>query len=370
MNKDKKIKVYLQYPWKFPDSPYYKYLIDSPPNNVKFLNINKQKGVITNKNFFLFSTFLKKIIRGTIKKLNLSIINTHKTNFNENYDLIHCAHCLSKNKNMPWIADFEGVWQMFVSGEKTKQSINKARNILINKNCKKIIAWTERTKEEFKKYFPEIYHKLEVVYPAVPIPKFIKNKNDKVVLIFIGRYFHGKGGLDTLKVFNSLTQKYSNIECLFVSETPKKIIEKYSSNKRIKFFELMPQERLLKEIYANADILVYPGYSDTFGFALIEAMSFGIPVVSVQGMAREEIIEDGKTGFIIPRLKNNSILNHNLFEKRKIIENLINKTSLLIEDSKLRKKMSINCKEIIETGKFSIKKRNEKLQSIYEEVIR
>ena len=44
----KTIKVYLKYPWKFPDSPYYKYLIDSPPKGIQFSNIQREKGVITN----------------------------------------------------------------------------------------------------------------------------------------------------------------------------------------------------------------------------------------------------------------------------------------------------------------------------------
>ena len=56
---DKKIKVYLQYPWKFPDSPYYKYLIQDCPKEIEYCNIEKQKGVITRKKFFLFSNFLQ-----------------------------------------------------------------------------------------------------------------------------------------------------------------------------------------------------------------------------------------------------------------------------------------------------------------------
>jgi len=40
----KKIKIYLQYPWKFPDSPYYKYLLKNPPKNVSFEGAKKQMG--------------------------------------------------------------------------------------------------------------------------------------------------------------------------------------------------------------------------------------------------------------------------------------------------------------------------------------
>jgi hypothetical protein len=50
----KKIKVYLQYPWKFPDSPYYKCLLQEHPKEIEYLNVEKQKGVITIKLNFIF----------------------------------------------------------------------------------------------------------------------------------------------------------------------------------------------------------------------------------------------------------------------------------------------------------------------------
>ena len=79
----KKIKIYLQYPWRFPDSPYYKYLIDNPPENVEYLNTKKQKGVITKKSKFLLSNRLKKIIRNILNLMWLSIPNAHITKTKE-----------------------------------------------------------------------------------------------------------------------------------------------------------------------------------------------------------------------------------------------------------------------------------------------
>ncbi len=98
MDNKKEIKIYLQYPWKFPDSPYYKYLIDYPPEEIKFENISNQKGVIINKKFFWFSNFLKRNIRRGLDNFNLSLPNSHLSPEGD-YDLIHCAHCMSNNKN-------------------------------------------------------------------------------------------------------------------------------------------------------------------------------------------------------------------------------------------------------------------------------
>ena len=175
--RDKKIKVYLQYPWKFPDSPYYKYLIDSPPKEIEFLNTKKQKGVITNKRFFWLSNFLKKNVMKAVNKLKLVMPNAHLSP-KGNYDLIHCAHCLSKNKDKPWVADIEMLSSLTVSTWDLERPQKKVKNILLDKSCKKILPWTEDKKEEIFKIYPEIKDKLEVVYPAVPEIKNLK-KNIK-----------------------------------------------------------------------------------------------------------------------------------------------------------------------------------------------
>lgn len=360
----KEIKVYLQYPWRFPDSPYYKYLLENPPEEIMYLNaIGPKKGVITNKKFFLFSNFLKESIRNFFNFFNKSIPNAHLTKIKDCFDLIHCAHCLSRNKDRLWVVDIEGEWQFYV-GEKRKKTKEKVRNILNKNVCKKIIPWTEYTAKEIIKDFPELERKIEVVYPAVPLNKKKKKEAENIVLLFVGRYFYSKGGLHSLEVMDRLTKKYSNVKGILVSNVPKKIKEKYK-NKNIKIYNLMPHKEVLK-LYENSDIFIYPGYSDTFGFALLEAMSFGIPIVTVDGIARKEIISEGKTGFIVNKSKNISL---NKIDEE-IISNLFNVSEKVILNKKLRKKMSQDCIEEIKKGKFSIKERNKKLKKIYEDAIK
>tara|TARA_Y100000310_G_scaffold221576_1_gene223159 strand:+ start:14687 stop:15787 length:1101 start_codon:yes stop_codon:yes gene_type:complete len=364
-----KIKIYLQYPWRFfSDSPYYKYLIENPPKNIKYINAEKQKGVITNSGKFLFSKHLKWRIREMIHLFKMPLINAHLTKSNEEYDLIHCAHCLSKNKDNPWVADFEGMWQFYV-GNKNYSLKEKIKKILLSKNCKKIIAWTIKIKENILKEFPEIKNKIEVVYPAIPMPKIKRKKHKGINLLFIARYFYGKGGLHALDAIDQLTKKYKNVHGVFISEIPEHILKKYSENKKIKFYELMSQKKLFKDVFSISDIFVYPGYRDSFGFSMLESMSFGIPVITVNGFARKELIEDGKTGFVLDfsrDIKRSEFME----EKQEIIDKIVKKTTLLIKNKKLRNKMSKNCIKLIKKGKFSIKERNKKLEKIYEEALK
>ena len=81
------------------------------------------------------------------------------------------------------------------------------------------------------------------------------------------------------------------------------LYEEYKKNPKLTFLDLLPQDKVFKDIYPFSDILIYPGYSDSLGFAMLEAMSFGIPTITCEGAtglcAREEIIDEGKTGFIV-----------------------------------------------------------------------
>ena len=360
----KKIKVYLQYPWKFLDSPYYNNLIQDPPKGIEYLNIQKQKGVITSAKKFAYMNRLKKVIRATLSLVKMPNITKTKKG---DYDLIHCAHCLSLNK-LPRVVDLEHYWNFASSGKVaySEEGKNRIKKLLKSEYCKKIIPWTEAAKKTIIDALndKEIEKKVEVIYPAIPFPSFRKRKKEKIILLFVGRYFYWKGGLHALDTFDKITKLHQNVECIFVSEVPHNILKKYSANKKIKFYGLMTQEKLFK-LYSESDLFVYPGYSDTVGFGILEAMSFGLPVISVDGFARKELIEDGKTGFIISN--HEKINNEKIGEKeQEIIKRLIQKTSLLIENKNLREKMSKECIKSIKEGKFSIKERNKKLEKIYE----
>lgn len=362
-----KIKVYLQYPWKFPDSPYYKYLIENPPENIEYLNVHKQKGVITRKEFFWLSNFLKENIRKIVHVVYPKLANSHKSPKGE-YDLIHCAHCLSKNKNKPWVADIEFVSQMWVAGKKPKNK-NSVAKIIFSKNCKKLITWTMLMKKDLLAEFPKLKDKVEVVYPPIPILNIKRKKHAEINLFFVARYFFHKGGLHALEVIDRLTKKYSDVNGIIVSEVPKEIKNKYSKNKKIIFYSLMPQKDLFEKVYSIGDIFLYPGYSDSFGFSIPEVMSIGIPVVSLNTSTRNEIISHNKNGYLVETELSQSELMDNSFSINKENLGLISKleyfTEKLILNKKLRKKFSSEAKKEIQFGKFSVNKINKRLKKIY-----
>ena len=60
---------------------------------------------------------------------------------------------------------------------------------------------------------------------------------------------------------------------------------------RIRVLGKVPLERV-NELYASADVLVYPSLCESFGFPMIEAMRFGVPIVSVDTAVNRELAQD------------------------------------------------------------------------------
>ena len=365
----KKIKVCLQRPLFLGDSPYYDYLTKNVSPKIEYVNIaGKNQGIVKDIKKFKILNKTKRAIKLTIRNLFPGMPNAHLVR-DGNYDVIHCAHCMSLNKK-PWVMDVEYVNQFWAGGIPKKQKKFILR-LLKSKYCKKILAWTKWTEKGILKEFPEIENKIEIIYPAIKPVNFKKIKSKNIRLLFVSRRFYFKGGLHALEVMDRLTKKYDNVEGTIISDTPKEILDRYARNKKIKFRDVMPKEELFFQIYPRTDILIYPSYTDTFGFAIIEALSFGIPVVSVAGQSRSDLIGDGKTGFIVEEPKNFQTEDlNNLNSLKNIINEIEKKVELLIKNKKLRDNMSKNCLQEFKKGKFSIKERNKKIEKIYFEAIR
>lgn len=83
---------------------------------------------------------------------------------------------------------------------------------------------------------------------------------------------------------------------------------------------LLPSENNLFKYYSNADILIHPSESESFGYVIAEAMSYELPVVAFEVGAIPEIIKNNFSGFLVKPFNVNimATLVHKLFLSKKL----------------------------------------------------
>ncbi|HLC90289.1 MAG TPA: glycosyltransferase family 4 protein [Candidatus Nanoarchaeia archaeon] len=158
-------------------------------------------------------------------------------------------------------------------------------------------------------------HPWEVVYNGVDTQffspqKFSLQKKEvgrPLQLLFVGRIWKEKG-LDYLfEAVHSFSDSLFDglVSLTVVGDGPLVSYYKnkyFTKNNYIHFIGRIPQEELPKIIHQH-DIIVLPSLrnsAESFPNALLEAMACGKPVIASSVWGIPEMVDDGKTGFLVP----------------------------------------------------------------------
>jgi glycosyltransferase involved in cell wall biosynthesis len=127
------------------------------------------------------------------------------------------------------------------------------------------------------------------------------NIHDGIKLAFAGRISPDKNLDVLLDAFSELSAKRNDVHLILAGDGPylPELKKRYSKNAHVHFAGYLSHKEM-PALYSGADLLVFPGHTDTFGMAVLEAQTCGLPaLVSDQGGPRE-IIQPGVTGTILP----------------------------------------------------------------------
>lgn len=124
--------------------------------------------------------------------------------------------------------------------------------------------------------------------------------------LFVGRLVSYKGIPVLLESMRELSEKGISLNLVLVGAGPeeenwKKLVASYGLEKRVFFLKEIPESEL-GDFYAACEIFVLPSITqaEAFGMVLVEAMSFGKPIISTKlGTGVDEVNEDQKTGIQI-----------------------------------------------------------------------
>jgi glycosyltransferase involved in cell wall biosynthesis len=173
------------------------------------------------------------------------------------------------------------------------------------KNSATIICITPDMQIFMEKYL----NKPDLIFSVVPnpcpsiaaFPESLAEHKLPVKIVFSGRYGKRKGVYDLIRAFDSAS--FSVPVQLFLFGDGEENLVKDAVAKASKASSIFFSSWLKNEDYLNRlpsfDVLVLPSYAETFGMSLVEAMGYGIPVVSSFSGGIPYVVDNGTSGILV-----------------------------------------------------------------------
>lgn len=146
---------------------------------------------------------------------------------------------------------------------------------------------------------------VQTVYNAIDTNKYPLQKDKDDFLLFLGNMWVMKGPDIAIKIAKDLKKKL-----VMVGKIDKKYedffienIKPHIDGKRVVYYDNVSEKKKV-ELYRRAKCLLFPiRWEEPFGLVLIEAMSCGTPVVGFGRGSVPEIVDHGRTGFVVNNYK-------------------------------------------------------------------
>jgi glycosyltransferase involved in cell wall biosynthesis len=200
---------------------------------------------------------------------------------------------------------------------------------------------------------------IRIVYPGINVssyPRNMKTEYDDFIL-FIGRLVFYKNVDLLLKAFQYVMQKLPKAKLVIVGEGPMKnswmraAINLNIHRNTLFLGNVSTSEKI--ELLRKCSALALPSVFEGFGLVILEAFAMTKPVLVSDVKPFDEIVDDGKDGFILPR--DNPII-------------WSEKIQFMLSNKMICKKMGENGYPKV-NGKFSQLRSMDQMEQLYKEII-
>ena len=159
----------------------------------------------------------------------------------------------------------------------------------------------------------------------------------KIRILFLARLLREKGVFEMVEAFESLLKKFKNIELTIAGDGKdyEELKTRVEGNENIVVVGYVEGQDKI-DLFRKSHIYCLPSYSEGLPISILEAMAFGLPVVTTDVGGLKEFFKDEKMGY---------------FVQPKEVKQLSKKLELLLLD----------LDKVVEIGEYNYQYANEKL---------
>ncbi len=142
-------------------------------------------------------------------------------------------------------------------------------------------------------YIKTIHHGIDITqFDFQPVP-------DGDYLIFFGRIHNDKGARQAVEIARSCNKKLILAGIIQDQAYHDRYVAPYIDNLKVIYAgSVGPAER--RQLLGNAWALLHPiQFDEPFGLSVVESMACGTPVIAFNRGSMPELVENGKTGFLV-----------------------------------------------------------------------
>ncbi len=122
---------------------------------------------------------------------------------------------------------------------------------------------------------------------------------ERFAALYVGRLSREKGVELLAEAFLRARQRHRHLHLLLAGGGPEEGLLRQKLGDAATFLGWVGRDDLAR-VYASADLFVFASTTDTFGQVILEAQASGLPIVAVNGGGPAELIEDGRSGCLVP----------------------------------------------------------------------
>lgn len=167
-----------------------------------------------------------------------------------------------------------------------------------------LTTWCKWAKNSLVTDYGVAASKITVIPPGVDMAKWdfganrrSKPTGERMRLLFVGGDFGRKGGPALLKAFRASLYRDCTLDV--VTQDADAIRDMQGVEGVRAYAGLTANSKELCDLYANADLFVFPTRGDCMPLAVMEAMAAGLPVIATDVGALREEVEEGRNGLIV-----------------------------------------------------------------------
>jgi teichuronic acid biosynthesis glycosyltransferase TuaC len=258
-----------------------------------------------NSYFFEYSSYLmylgiRSVVNSIYKDFKFDIIHSHVA-FPDGF----ASTLINELYKVPHVVTIHGQDLQYTIFKNNKC---KSRVFDVLNKVDKIITVSSKLKNVVKR---EVFFKnVVVINNGIDLRDYIKpmdineqDINENMIILSVSNLIETKGIDLNIKAISRLVKSYSNIRYFIIGDGPEKkklikLVESLKLNDYVFFLGRLPHNEVIQYMY-KSKVFSLPSWQEGFGIVYIESMACGKPVIAVKGEGIEDVIIDGKNGFLV-----------------------------------------------------------------------